>query len=533
MSDKPKTRFLIYALGIFFCYFVFGILQEKITRGRYGDEVNEDGSRGERFTFALALVGVQCVVNWAFAKGMLLVWQQKKDETHPGYYASCSLTYLLAMVGSNMALRWVPYPTQVVGKAAKPIPVMILAVLIGRKSYPLSRYLCVLTIVLGVVLFMYKDGKSSAVDEEGTGLGELLLILSLAMDGLTGAIQERMRASSAPSAQHMMLAMNGWSSAMVAIPLVISGEALSFIQFTINHPILIWHLTTLALTGALGQLFIFLMDLFSNKNLDLKITMRKIKSCPRAPVRAQWKMPSLWLWSFGLFCGHDNKKILHGTVLCADLRQSPHPKAMGWSYSRLLGPLQYLCVLTIVLGVVLFMYKDGKSSAVDEEGTGLGELLLILSLAMDGLTGAIQERMRASSAPSAQHMMLAMNGWSSAMVAIPLVISGEALSFIQFTINHPILIWHLTTLALTGALGQLFIFLMVSGFGPLACSVVTTTRKFFTVLFSVLIFGNPLIPRQWAGAILVFLGLFSDIFINKKPPAPPQATKKPLMKEEH
>ncbi|XP_055683207.1 solute carrier family 35 member B1 homolog [Lutzomyia longipalpis] len=332
MSDKPKTRFLIYALGIFFCYFVFGILQEKITRGRYGDEVNEDGSRGERFTFALALVGVQCVVNWAFAKGMLLVWQQKKDETHPGYYASCSLTYLLAMVGSNMALRWVPYPTQVVGKAAKPIPVMILAVLIGRKSYPLSRY---------------------------------------------------------------------------------------------------------------------------------------------------------------------------------------------------------LCVLTIVLGVVLFMYKDGKSSAVDEEGTGLGELLLILSLAMDGLTGAIQERMRASSAPSAQHMMLAMNGWSSAMVAIPLVISGEALSFIQFTINHPILIWHLTTLALTGALGQLFIFLMVSGFGPLACSVVTTTRKFFTVLFSVLIFGNPLIPRQWAGAILVFLGLFSDIFINKKPPAPPQATKKPLMKEEH
>lgn len=56
------------AAGIFVCYFVFGILQEKITRGRYGDETNEDGTTGERFTFTLALVGVQCGVNWLFAK---------------------------------------------------------------------------------------------------------------------------------------------------------------------------------------------------------------------------------------------------------------------------------------------------------------------------------------------------------------------------------------------------------------------------------------------------------------------------------
>ncbi|GAB0094825.1 Solute carrier family 35 member B1 homolog [Sergentomyia squamirostris] len=332
MGEKSTTKFIIYALGIFFLYFYFGILQEKITRGRYGDEVNEDGSRGERFTFALGLVGVQCIVNWAFAKAMLLVRPQKKDETHTGYYASSSLTYLLAMVSSNMALRWVPYPTQVVGKAAKPIPVMILAVLIGRKTYPLSRYLCVLTIVLGVVLFMFKDGKTS--------------------------------------------------------------------------------------TGA-------------------------------------------------------------------------------------------------------------------EEHSGLGELLLFLSLAMDGLTGAIQERMRASSAPSAQQMMLSMNGWSSVMVGIALILSGEAVSFAQFTLKYPQLFWHLTSLALTGALGQLFIFFMVSGFGPLACSVVTTTRKFFTVLCSVIIFGNPLIQRQWIGACLVFAGLFADMLINKKPKTAPQSSKKPLLKEEH
>lgn len=64
-----NTKFTVCALGIFLSYFYFGILQEKITRSRYGDELNEDGTRGEVYTFTLALVFVQCLVNWLFAKG--------------------------------------------------------------------------------------------------------------------------------------------------------------------------------------------------------------------------------------------------------------------------------------------------------------------------------------------------------------------------------------------------------------------------------------------------------------------------------
>ncbi|KAL5274123.1 SLC35B1 family protein [Megaselia abdita] len=312
---NENTKFLFYALGIFICYFVYGIIQERITRGKYGEELNEDGSVGERFTLALALVWVQCVCNWLFAKGMLAVKPQKADTTQTKYYVTSSLTYLLAMTSSNLALRWVPYPTQVVGKAAKPIPVMILGVLIGRKSYSWTRYGCVLTIVLGVVLFMFKEGKTNSGNTENTSLGELLLFVSLSMDGLVGAIQERMRASSAPSGQQMMSAMNYWSTLMLGVALVLSGE---------------------------GKLFF------------------------------------------------------------------------------------------------------------------------------------------------------------------------------DFATRHPKLLFDLGTLALTGALGQLFIFLMVSGHGPLACSVVTTTRKFFTVLCSVIFFGNALIPRQWFGAILVFVGLFADMIFGKK-----------------
>lgn len=247
---------------------------------------------------------------------MLLAQPQKEDKTPKLYYVSSALTYLLAMITSNMALRWVPYPTQVVGKSAKPIPVLILGVLIGNKRYDLKKYVCIIMIVIGVALFMYKDGKVSSVKEETVGLGELLLFLSLSMDGLTGAIQDRMRAASAPSGKQMMLGMNGWSAIMVAAALFATGEFMEFVKFASKYP---------------------------------------------------------YLW--------------------------------------------------INLGM----------------------------------------------------------------------------------------------LALTGALGQLFIFLMVAGFGPLSCSVVTTTRKFFTVLFSVILFGNVLAVRQWYGAVLVFSGLFADMFLGKKP----------------
>lgn len=64
-----RVRFVCTALGIFICYFLFGIVQEKITRGRYGPNIQSDGSVGERFTYAFGLVWVQCFCNMLFAKG--------------------------------------------------------------------------------------------------------------------------------------------------------------------------------------------------------------------------------------------------------------------------------------------------------------------------------------------------------------------------------------------------------------------------------------------------------------------------------
>ncbi|XP_037866899.1 solute carrier family 35 member B1 homolog [Bombyx mori] len=250
-KSSTEFRFIFYAGSIFTCYFIYGMLQEKVTRGVYGNN--------EKFTATLSLVLVQCTVNYIFAQILMLSWKHEKDNTKKIYYFSSALTYLLGMVCSNMALQWVNYPTQVVGKAAKPIPVLMLGVLLGRKSYPLKKYLFVFLIVIGVVLFMYKDQKRVTDETPGIGIGELLLILSLLMDGLTGAVQERIKSEHSPTAYAMMLNTNWWSTIILTIGVVLSGEIFQFIRFVSVYPEVIVFIISLALMGALGQLFIFYM----------------------------------------------------------------------------------------------------------------------------------------------------------------------------------------------------------------------------------------------------------------------------------
>uniref|UniRef100_A0A914VQS9 Uncharacterized protein n=1 Tax=Plectus sambesii TaxID=2011161 RepID=A0A914VQS9_9BILA len=44
------------------------------------------------------------------------------------------------MITSNHSLQFVAYPTQVLGKSCKPIPIMVFGVLFARRRYPLLKY---------------------------------------------------------------------------------------------------------------------------------------------------------------------------------------------------------------------------------------------------------------------------------------------------------------------------------------------------------------------------------------------------------
>lgn len=157
--DKNK-KFLLSAAGIFISFFFFGLIQEKITKAQY---VNPDGSV-EKFTYSTSLVITYCSMNYIFSLLILSIVKQE-DTTPCMYYSVSGLLYFLAMICSNMALQFISYPTQVIAKSCKPIPVMIFGVLLGKKSYPVRKYFFVGMVVIGVIMFMYKDKKEEKINK--------------------------------------------------------------------------------------------------------------------------------------------------------------------------------------------------------------------------------------------------------------------------------------------------------------------------------------------------------------------------------
>ncbi|KAK3740313.1 hypothetical protein QZH41_000878 [Actinostola sp. cb2023] len=104
-------------------------------------------------------------------------------------------------------------------------------------------------------------------------------------------------------------------------------------------------------------------------------------------------------------------------------------------------------------------------------------------------------------------MMFNMNLWSIGLLGLGIVTTGELFQFITFCEKYPYVLYYMLTFSCASAIGQPrligkaipqnFIFMTVANFGPLSCSIITTTRKFFTILGSVVLFGNVLTVRQW------------------------------------
>lgn len=108
------------------------------------------------------------------------------------------------------------------------------------------------------------------------------------------------------------------------------------------------------------------------------------------------------------------------------------------------------------------------------------------------------------------------------------VSTGKIFGFYEFAKKYSNIYITIGSSALVGSLGQIFIYLMISEFEALPCSITTTTRKFLTVLMSVLFMpGNSLSVRQQVATIVVFAALFVDAFWGKKSKLPEQNSSKP------
>uniref|UniRef100_A0A5K3EQ87 Solute carrier family 35 member B1 n=2 Tax=Mesocestoides corti TaxID=53468 RepID=A0A5K3EQ87_MESCO len=267
--DHSFSFLVVCSLGVFFSYFIYGILQETITKTKYGENKDE-------FTFIKPMLFLQCMVNATFAYIVLKFRREPKPHISQKDYALCAMSYIGAMFSSNASLRHVNYPTQVVGKSIKPIPVMLLSVLWARKRYSLKKYIFVGMITAGVILFMYKGNTAQKADAHGPGWGEVLLLISLGLDGLTGGMQEDFRSRKRVGPYNLMLSLNAWSLVYLATAIFATGELVPFITFVEHYPHVLLNILLFGVVSAIGQMFIYLMIVnFGSLMCSIVTTTRK------------------------------------------------------------------------------------------------------------------------------------------------------------------------------------------------------------------------------------------------------------------
>ena len=121
----------------------------------------------------------------------------------------------MTMALSNVAVQYLNYPTQVVFKSCKTIPVMLLGVFYYGKKYNGLEYLAMLSLSVGMIAFTLGDRAVNTPQWSSTGIPEspfpssapfysnrllavcvcvssglVLISLALAADGLIGNVQE-------------------------------------------------------------------------------------------------------------------------------------------------------------------------------------------------------------------------------------------------------------------------------------------------------------------------------------------------------
>jgi len=201
---------------------------------------------------------------------------------------------------------------------------------------------------------------------------------------------------------------------------------------------------------------------------------------------------------------------------------------------------QYFCGFIITTGIVLFNLTEGKSKG-DSDTSIIGILAILVSLFCDGFLGTTQGEIKKKFNPSQWDQMESHNKWCGIFCLTVSILSLQLTGFIKYVIENPLVIKDLALLAFLGTCGQVFIFYTIANFSPLILSIVTTTRKFVTVLISIVMYNHHVNLYQWLAIGLVFIGVFVEMLSGGKKhggkatdnkAAPVQTTEAKVVKKE-
>ena len=254
-SLQRGLTLLFCVAGLQGSYLTWGVLQEKIMTSEYG---LTGESHGEYFKNSQFLVFINRILAFIIGSIVLCIKSQPVHTTPLYKYSFSSFSNIMSSWCQYEALKFVSFPTQVMAKASKVIPVMLMGKVVSRKKYDYHEYVTAVLISVGVSLFLLTSGdvtrhKGSVT----TASGVILLMGYMAFDSFTSNWQGELFKRYKVSPIQMMTGVNLFSCLLTGVSLIEQGGFFDSIAFMTRHPDFIFHAIVLSLCSAGGQLFIF------------------------------------------------------------------------------------------------------------------------------------------------------------------------------------------------------------------------------------------------------------------------------------
>lgn len=188
---------------------------------------------------------------------------------------------------------------------------------------------------------------------------------------------------------------------------------------------------------------------------------------------------------------------------------------------------KYVVAAAVTLGVMVFTFAHSLQPdkvSMNDGQTFIGLLQLVASMVLDGLTNSSQDQLfkwandaKPKVKLSAASLMCILNGFiflNTLAYTVLFRFDNEISYTYNFAKHYPLVLVHIVQFGLLGAVGQVFIFLILERFDSLILITATVTRKMISMILSVVLFGHILTRTQWAGVLLVFLGIGYEAWMN-------------------
>lgn len=214
---------------------------------------------GEQFTNSQFLVFVNRILALVVAGIVVSMTHQPQQRTPFYKYSYSSISNTLSSWCQYEALKFVSFPTQVLAKASKVIPVMLMGKVVSQRTYPWNEYFTAGLLSVGVGLFLLAS--DPAAEEvrttETTVAGVIILLGYMMFDSFTSNWQSELFRSYKVSSMQMMFGVNVFSCIFTAGSLLLRGVFFSCLTFLLSHSEFAFHAVLLSICSAVGQLFIF------------------------------------------------------------------------------------------------------------------------------------------------------------------------------------------------------------------------------------------------------------------------------------